>query len=67
MRLAFLAKTLERLLDLLRVVSPIRDDLRVLVVTDDEQLIAFVNLVSELARGGFQLLHVRANRQRVVN
>src|SRR5436305_2917911 len=67
MRLALLAETRQGLFNLLRVVSPIGDDLRVLVVTNYQQLVAFVNLVSELARGGFQLFYVRANGQRVVN
>src|SRR5919112_4489559 len=65
--LAALAELGQRRLDLLRVVRPVRDDLGVLVVAYDLDLVALVNLVSELARRLLQLLHVRAKAQGVVD
>ena len=44
------------------IVGPIRNDLRLLVVTDDQQFVAFENLVSKLARRLFKLIHVGADR-----
>ena len=67
MRLALLSKSLKFAFDLLRIIRPVRDDLSVVVVTDDEQLVAIVNLIREFERRGLELFDVRANRQRVIH
>ena len=67
MRVAFLSKSLEFSLNLLRVISPIGNDLSIIVIADDKQFVSIVNLVSELECRSFQLVDIRANRQRIVD
>ena len=67
MRLTFLAKALERGFYLLRIIRPVSDNLRLLVISDDEQLVAFKNLIGKLARGLFQLIHIRTHGERIIH
>ena len=65
-RITLLTKSFELAGDLLRIISPIGDDLGVIVITDDQQLVTIVNLISEFERGRLKLFDVSANRQRII-
>ena len=67
MRIAFLAKRLQLRFDLLRVIRPVGNDLGVVVIADNQQLVAVKNLIGKLEGGLFELVDVGANRQRVVD
>ncbi len=61
MRLAFLAKQLQFRFDRFCIVGPIRHYLSLFVVANDQQLVAFEDLVSKLACSLFQLVNVSAD------
>src|SRR6185295_10805532 len=67
MRLAFFSEKFQRRLDGLGIVGPVRNDLRLLVVADNQKFVAFINLISKLAGSLFQFLNFGPNSQGVIH
>src|SRR2546430_1589084 len=67
MRIALFEESLQVCFDLLRIVGPIGYDLGVVVLANNQQLVAVINFISKFPRRRFQLLDVGANRQGVVD